>query len=373
LIAPAVNSTYFSFIVLTPDKTLIIRLSSIGDIVLASPLLRVLRKKFPASQIDFVTKKEYSGLVRNNPRVNFTFEFDAALGFSGLHHLKEKIRREQYDLILDIHGSLRSRYLRAAAGARDVMTINKRIAARTMLVKFKKNFYRNIVSVADRYIEPLRPFGIENDGEGLELFIPDEVMFGLSGRLAPLQLDRCGKVIGFCPSARHETKKWPHERFAAAGSLLARELNAKMLLFGSAADKSICDPIARSVNSGSDREQAVNLCGALNLLETAAAMEFCDVIVTNDSGLMHIASAMKKKIVALFGSTVKEFGFYPLGSDVTVLERPGLYCRPCSHVGRAKCPEGHFKCMAEIRVEDVVASVLKLLARDRLSKREEVP
>jgi lipopolysaccharide heptosyltransferase II len=370
LIAPAVNSTYFSLIVLTPDKTLIIRFSSIGDIVLASPLLRVLRKKFPAAQIDFVTKKEYSGLVRNNPHVNCTFEFDAALGLSGLHHLKEKIRREQYDLILDIHGSLRSRYLRAAAGARDVMTINKRIAARTMLVKFKRNFYRNTVSVADRYIEPLRTFGIENDGKGLELFIPDEVMFGVSGKLAPLRLNRYEKVIGFCPSARHETKRWPHERFAAAGSLLAREFDAKMLLFGSAEDKPICDPIAQSINSGSDQERAVNLCGVLDLLETAAAMEFCDIIVTNDSGLMHIATAMKKKIVAIFGSTVREFGFFPLGRDAIVLERAGLPCRPCSHIGRNKCPESHFKCMNEIQVEDVVQSVAGFIETADSSIRE---
>jgi lipopolysaccharide heptosyltransferase II len=356
VIAPPKNSPYFSFIVFTPDKTLVIRFSSIGDIVLVSPLLRVLRKKFPSAQIDFVTKKEYAELVRYNRNVNFTFEFDAAPGFGGLYHLKEKIRREQYDCILDIHGSLRSRYLRTAAGAKRVMTINKRIARRTMLVNFKKNFYRDTVSVADRYIEPLRVFGIENDGEGLELFIPDNVAFGTAGKMAPLNLNRFEKTVGICPSAKHETKRWPQERFAEAASRLAMDHDAKVLLFGGASDKAVCGWIAQAVNATCRRDTAADLSGSLTLLETAAAMEFCDVIVTNDSGLMHVASAMKKNIVAIFGSTVKEFGFFPVGGNAVVLERPGLPCRPCSHIGRDKCPEGHFKCMNEIRVEDVVRS-----------------
>lgn len=312
-------------------------------------------------QIDFVTKKEYSGLVRHNPHLNFTFEFDATLGFSSLVHLKEKIRREQYDLILDIHGSLRSRYLRTGSRARKIMTINKRIAERTVLVKFKKNMYRGIVPVADRYIEPLRIFGVENDGEGPELFIPDEVQHGVSGTMAALQLNRYERVIGFCPSARHETKRWPHERFAEVGSRLAKEYDAKILIFGSSADTSKCDAIARTINSTSDRERATDVSGKLSLLESAAAMEFCDIVVTNDSGLMHIASAMKKKIVAIFGSTVREFGFFPSGRDSIVLERLGLPCRPCSHIGRSTCPEGHFKCMNDIPVEEVVRAAASLL------------
>lgn len=341
----------------TPNKTLIIRFSSIGDIVLASPLLRVLRKKFPSSQIDFVTRKEYADLIRYNPNINFTLEFDATQGFRALRYLKEKIRREQYDLVLDIHNSIRSRYLRCMVGADDVMTINKRVIARMILVAFKKNYYRDIVSVADRYIESLQKHNIENDMKGLELYIPDNIMFAVSRRMATFELDRYKQIIGFCPSAKHSTKRWPQERFVEAGIRLANELDAKILVFGGTTDKSICSSIAQSINAVSEAKRAVDLSGEFSLLETAAAMEFCDVVVTNDSGLMHIASAMKKKIVALFGSTVREFGFFPIGEENIVLERTGLYCRPCSHIGLNECPEKHFKCMTDIQAAEVVQAV----------------
>jgi ADP-heptose:LPS heptosyltransferase len=122
---------------LTPNKTLVIRFSSIGDIVLASPLIRVLRKRFPSSQIDFVVRKEYTELVRYNPNINLTYEFDAQGGFKELQRLKSRIRRKKYDLIIDIHNSLRSRYLRSFSGSKKVVVINKRIVPRTMLVRFK--------------------------------------------------------------------------------------------------------------------------------------------------------------------------------------------------------------------------------------------
>ena len=347
----------------TPDKTLVIRFSSIGDIILASPLLRVFRKRFPSSQIDFVTRKEYTGLVRYNPNLNFAYEFDAQRGFNELRRLNSRIRREKYDLVIDIHNSLRSRYLRSIIGAKEVAILNKRIFARIMLVKFKKNFYRDIVSVADRYIEPVNKYGVENDGKGLEIFIPDESVFRVSGRMSSLKLHQYDKIIGFCPSAKHSTKRWPESRFIETGIRLVNELKAKILLFGGKDDAPLCRTIANGINQKLGNEQAVNLCNQFSLLETAATMQFCGVIVTNDSGLMHVAAAMKRKVVAIFGSTVREFGFFPVGTESVILEQNGLYCRPCSHIGRDHCPEGHFRCMNEIQVDEVVASVQNLAER----------
>lgn len=342
---------------LTPNKTLVIRFSSIGDVVLASPLIRVLRTRFPSSQIDFVVRKEYTELIRYNPNLNLTFEFDAQGGFQELHRLASTIRREKYDLIIDIHNSLRSRYIRSFSGAKEVVVINKRIFARTMLVRLKKNYYRDIVSVADRYIESVKTYGINNDTQGLELVIPDEIMFHVSGKMSSLKLHTYEKVIGFCPSAKHATKRWPEERFIEAGIRLVRELKAKIILFGGKSDTVLCTTIANGINKKSEGACAIEYSDQFSLLETAAAMQFCDVIVTNDSGLMHIAAAMKKKVVAIFGSTVREFGFFPIGIENIVIEREGLYCRPCSHIGRSKCPEGHFRCMNEIQVDDVVDSI----------------
>jgi lipopolysaccharide heptosyltransferase II len=347
-----------------PNKTLVIRFSSIGDIVLSSPLIRVLRAQFPSSQIDFVVRKEYAELVRYNPHLNIIYEYDVQTGLRGLRQLKKRIRSEKYDLVVDIHNSLRSRYLRSCIGANNVGVVDKRIFARTMLVKFKKNIYKAVVPVAERYIEPVKSSGIENDAQGLEIFIPDETMFKVSGKMSSLKLHTYKKVIGFCPSAKHVTKRWPEERFIETGIRLVNDLKAKILIFGGKNDSILCSSIANAINKNSESESAVEFSRQFSLLETSAAMQFCDVVLSNDSGLMHIAAAMKRKIVALFGSTVEEFGFYPIGTESIILERKKLKCRPCSHIGRDSCPKGHFRCMKEIQVDEVVDSIRAISSRD---------
>lgn len=345
----------------TPNKILVLRFSSIGDIVLSSPLLRVLRARFPQSQIDFVTRKEYAELVKSNPNLNYTFEFEATSGFGGLRALKKTIQKEGYDLIVDIHGSLRSRYLRRLSGSPEVVTVNKRLIERAVLVKLKKDIYKDSVSVADRYIESLRPYGLQNDGKGLELHIPDEVQFSAAGKIAKLRLNRFEKTIGLCPSARHETKQWPRERFVELGIRLAKELDSAILVFGGEADRTLGAEVASRIGESVPGDRTTSFCGQLSLLETAAAMDFCDVIVSNDSGLMHIANARQRSLVALIGSTVRQFGFLPQDSNSVVIQRDDLKCRPCSHIGRASCPEGHFRCMRDIAVEEVYSEVKRLL------------
>ncbi len=342
---------------IAPKKILIIRFSSIGDIVLATPLMRVLHASFPSSKIDFIVRKEYTELICNNKNLNSIYEFDAKTGLAGLRKLKNQLRAEHYNLVIDIHNSLRSRYLRWMLGANDVVVINKRIFSRTMLIRLKKNFYRGVISVADRYIEPLQKYRIENDGKGLELHISDEIRAQASAKMKKLSVQKSGMMIGFCPSAKHATKCWPLGRFAELGAKLSKDYDAKILLFGGQQDKEKCSFIAKTINSLSKEVSAINLSGELSLLESAIAMDACTIIVTNDSGLMHIAAAMKKKVVAIFGSTVREFGFFPVGTENAVVERDGLYCRPCSHIGREECPESHFRCMKEIQVEDVIKSI----------------
>jgi lipopolysaccharide heptosyltransferase II len=345
-------------------KTLVIRFSSIGDIVLSTPLLRVLRARFPQAQIDYVTRTEYAELVKSNSNLNHTYAFDAAGGFDSLRDLKKKIREEKYDLIVDIHDSLRSKYLRSLPGAKRVV-VDKRVLERSMLVNLKKNIYRGIVSVVDRYIEPLRQFGIENDGKGLELHIPDEILFRVSGKIATLKLNRFENVVGLCPGARHFTKRWPAERFTRVGIECAQNLDAKVILFGGEADSHLCDQICREINEKAGPERATSMCGKLTLLESAAAMEYCDIVITNDTGLMHLAAAMHKKIIAVFGSTVREFGFFPYDKNAVVLERRELECRPCSHIGRSECPEKHFRCMTEIDPNLVFTKARELLGKPK--------
>jgi len=345
----------------SPSKTLIIRFSSVGDIVLTTPLLRVLRQAFPASQIDFVTRTEYAELVRTNHNLNVTWTYDASTGFSGLRSLMRTLRAERYDLVLDLHNSIRSRYLRLGLGAVQMVAVNKRILRRWLLVNFKKNFYSGIVSVADRYIETLDRFGIRNDGKGPELHIPDELLFGISGKVASLRLHRFEKIIGLCPAARHATKEWPLDRYAEVAVRFCRERNGGVMIFGGSAEKARALELAQQIGIRIGSDRVISWVGELSLMESAATMEYCDVIVTNDSGLMHVAAAMNKKIVAIFGSTVREFGFAPVSDAAVILETEGLSCRPCSPIGRSRCPKNHFRCMLDVEPERVVETMSEMM------------
>ncbi len=341
-------------------KTLVIRFSSVGDIVLSSPLLRGLRKRFSEGQIDYATKKEYGELVKTNQNLNLTYELNSSGGFQELRKMKRRVMAEKYDLIVDIHNSIRSKYLRSFPGPQ-VAVVDKRVLDRLLLVKVKRNTYKEVVSVADRYIACVSGLGVENDGKGLDLHIPDEILFAVSGKIAKLTLSKYEKVIGLCPGSRHFTKRWPEDQFSKLGARLAKDEAAKILIFGAGEDAEIASGIAGYISEQCGKDCVTDFSGQFSLLETAAAMQFCDVIVTNDSGLMHIASAMHKKLVAVFGSTVREFGFFPVGTEHVIVEKNGLPCRPCSHVGRPQCPEGHFRCMRDIAVEDVHSQVYKLL------------
>jgi heptosyltransferase-2 len=339
-----------------PEKILVIRLSSVGDIILTSPLLRCLRARFPGARIDVLVKSEYIELVKFNPHVTNVIQL--AAGTRGeLSQLKNDIRDTGYDCILDLHNSLRSRWLRSFAGARRVRVVNKRVLRRLALVKWKKNLYRSVVPVADRYIETASSLGVENDGGGLEIHVPEEIRLLTDSKLSRFSLGPDAAVIGLVPGARHFTKRWPQERFVEIGVRLAKIPSAKLLLFGSKEEELACSDIAQLINSASGSGAAVNLAGKLSLLETAVAFDACRVVVTNDTGLMHLAAARKRKIVAIFGSTVKEFGFFPYGTENIVLENPGLACRPCTHIGRPACPLGHFNCMNQITAEDVLLAV----------------
>jgi heptosyltransferase-2 len=343
-------------------KILLIRFSSLGDIVLASPLIRMLRTSFPTAQIDFMVKREYADLLKCNPHLSSVIELRSD-DRAGLAALRERVRHERYDLILDIHDSLRSKYVRALSGARSVRVVNKRRLRRFILVRLKKNFYRRGAPVAERYLETVRRFGVRDDGAGLEQHVPPEIVESVGALMAKFRLERYGTVIGIAPMARHFTKRWPQERFVEFGIRYAKEAGAKILIFGSREETDACGDIAQMINAATATGAAESLAGRLTLIETAAVLDYCSLVVTNDSGLMHLAAARKRKVAAIFGSTVREFGFFPYGTENIVLERTGLPCRPCSHIGLAECPKGHFRCMKEIGVDEVLAAARALNTR----------
>ncbi len=343
-------------------KTLIIRFSSVGDIVLSSLLVRVLRKGFPHAQIDYLVRSRYAELLRNNPFLSTIIEFPEGGTFHDLRRLRRRIRSEGYDLIVDIHDSLRSRYL--CFGLRPVVRINKRKIARFALIKFKCDLYARFggaPGIAQRYLETVEHFGVADDGGGTELHLPPGASDRAAAVIREAGVSGTGCIVGIAPSARHNTKMWPRERYAEMALALIETHMARILLFGSPEDVVCCREIRDLILMANPRAIVADLAGRLSLTETAAAMDACAVVVANDSGLMHIAAARKRTLVAIFGPTVRQLGFFPPPETSVVVERLGLPCRPCTHIGLPVCPKGHFKCMNEIDAATVIAAVERSL------------
>lgn len=329
-------------------KILVIRFSSAGDIILTSPFLRALRRRYPEARVDFAIKEEFAPLVEHSPHVDRLIRLPAGAGLRVLMRLKSTLIAEiggEYDIVFDLHDSLRSRHLRFGLG-RQVSVVRKPTLAKWLLVRRKIDRLQPIVPIALRYLETGRSFGIEDDGDGLELHV--------GGTLAPITSSPGRPTIGIAPGARHYTKRWPAERFRALAESLVATTNARVVLFGAEGDRGLCADIARGL------PDSVNLAGRSTLLEAAAACDVCDVIVTNDSAMSHVAAARRRPVVAIFGSTVRQFGFAPFRTPSVVVENEGLYCRPCTSIGRESCPETHFRCMLELDVDRVAHAVREI-------------
>lgn len=338
----------------TIHTTLIFRLSSIGDIVLATPFIRILRRTFPESRIDFAVRREFSEILRYNPYLSNLYEIDASAGRNELQRWRDFFLTQQYDQVFDLHNNFRTKFMRAGLPA-PVVTVNKRSARRWLLTRFKWNLLRGEIPVAERYIETASAFGLVPDGAGAELHVPREIESRVKAAVRK-ENDR-QSILALCPGAKHWTKRWPVESF----TLLAREWTASpgraVFVLGGPEDQ----PLGNAIRQGAG-EKVRNFCGHFTILETAALLDLCDAVVSNDTGLMHIAAARRRPLVAIFGSTVQEFGFFPYLCSARILERTDLSCRPCSHIGLDACPRTHFRCMREIDPERVSAALHDLLA-----------
>ncbi len=330
---------------LQPSRILVIRFSSIGDILLATPLLRLLRQRFSGARIDMVIKEQYKPLLAHNPYIDSLYTLNTPGSFRELRDLRKRLPKD-YDLVVDIHNNLRSRYL--TFRMRGKRKICKHKFKRFLLVAFNFNVYRKITPVYRRYLQTVTKWGITDDGEGLELYVDESVNKRISTWLDAQDVRPQKTIVGIVPGASFWNKRWPVEKFSAVCEHLCANCDARILLFGSSDEQHIAQAIAESFG-----KKAVNCAGELSLIETACALSRCDAVITNDSGLMHMATALKIPTVAIFGPTTRELGFFPTGPNTAVVERPDLYCRPCTHIGMNRCPEKHFRCMKEIEPEEV--------------------
>jgi heptosyltransferase-2 len=319
-------------------KILIIRLSSIGDILLSTSLIRSIKKINPEIQIDFVLKEEFFELMQNNPNLTNIHRYTK-------HSFEKQILvnaliANKYELVIDLQNNLRSREIARPLHCK-ILRFKKNNFKKFLLVHFKINKLKDAPQIPVRYAKTV---SVELDIEGLDCFTEN---------LPDPRLDKNEKYIGLCPGAKHFTKRWPKEYFIELGNSL-ESAGYKVVLFGGLEEVELCFEIENQIKN------AVNLCNT-SILQVGSDMKMCKAIYTNDSGLMHLASAIKVPVIAFFGSTVREFGFYPYKAKSIELENKNLSCRPCTHIGRKSCPKIHFKCMKEIKPELAFNSLNNLL------------
>jgi heptosyltransferase-2 len=307
------------------QKILIIRLSSIGDILLTTPLIRSIKKINPLVQIDFVLKEEFFELMQNNQYLTNIHKYTKH-GFDK-QILTNALISNKYELVIDLQNNLRSREIVRPLHCQ-ILRFKKNNFKKFLLVHFKVNKLKDAHQIPVRYAEAT---DVELDSEGIDFFTTNE---------PDPKLNANEKYIGLCPGAKHFTKRWPTEYFIELGNSL-ESAGYKIVLFGGLEEVELCFELENQIKN------SLNLCNS-SILQVGSDMKMCRAIYTNDSGLMHLASAIKVPVIAFFGSTVKEFGFYPYKAKSIELEINNLSCRPCTHIGRKSCPKIHFKCMKEI-------------------------
>lgn len=324
-------------------KILILRFSSIGDIVLTTPVLRCIKTQMPEVEIHYATKKQYASILSSNPYIAKLHLFEN----KKLPVLMDDLAKEKFDLIIDLHNNLRTFLIKNNLNIAS-SSFRKINFQKWLMVKFKINRLPD-KHIVDRYLETASELGIVNDGLGSDFFIHENDQVQINSLPQVFQHGYIAVVIG----ALHFTKKLPNEKIIE----LCRQINRPVILIGGKEDFENGEFISAS------GENILNACGKYSIGQSASLLQQSIKVFTHDTGMMHIAAAFKKDIISVWGNTIPEFGMYPYYGNQRnleqqrienkILEMKGLYCRPCSKIGFEKCPQGHFKCMMEIRFDSV--------------------
>ncbi len=313
-------------------KVLVIRFSSIGDIVLTSPVIRCLHEQLNA-EVYVITKEIFADIYRNNPHVHKVIAIR-----SDVMEVRAELEAVKFDFIADLHHNYRSvqvkRMCKAPAASFPKLNVQKFV-----YVKLGLNHMPDI-HIVDRYFEAVKPLGVKNDGKGLEYFIKA----GNHVDLSSLPVSHQNGFVAVTAGAKFATKELPFEKMIA----VIRSLNRPVVLLGGKDDIAKGQKISEACGA-----IIYDACGKFNLDQTASLLQQAELVISHDTGMMHIAAAFKKKIYSVWGNTVPDFGMYPYlpGYGSRIIEVKGLNCRPCSKLGYAECPLGHFKCMNDIPLE----------------------
>ncbi len=327
-------------------KFLIIRFSSIGDVILTTPLVRCLRAKFPGAQIDFLVKKEFAVVLSGNPHINNIITFNKNDNRNELKRIRMHIIFSRYSVILDIQKNIRSMLI-CANSRTGVTGFSKKILARDLLIRFKLNIYKEIKPVYLRYFESVETLGVEYDGKGTEVYPSIEESDKISEILKQNKIASEIPILVIAPGAQWENKRWPADGFAKASDTFCMQNGAYPVLIGGPGDVEICNQVQSLMKTPS-----LNLSGKLSLMGSASMLGLAKMVFTNDTGMLHMAQAMKTPVVAIYGPTTRELGFFPLPENSRVAEID-ISCRPCTQKGLHSCPKKHFRCMNDLKPEMV--------------------
>jgi heptosyltransferase-2 len=337
-------------IFLSPDL-LVVRFSAIGDVLLTTPLLRAIRTKWPGARVTFLTKCQHVPLVSDNPNVTEVFGITPE---DTTRSLAARIRSVRYTHMLDLQGGLRTLPLRLLARGTWSGFSHRRLA-RELLIRFKRDAYPEHVPVAERYFEAAADLNVEPDGGPPEFFLNPVAEEKAASWLARAGVGTTRPLVAIAPGAAHATKRWPIEHWIK----LVRQIvptGADVVSLGGPEDSAIGAELAARCGA-----QVSSAAGELSLQETGAVIKRAAVLITGDTGVMHMATGVGTPVVALFGPTVRQFGFFPYNAHASVVERE-LGCRPCSSHGSAECPLEHHLCMREILPDMVLTRLTRILA-----------
>jgi ADP-heptose:LPS heptosyltransferase len=310
-------------------KILVTRFSSIGDVVLTTPVVRCLKKQIPNATIHFITKKPFSSILENNPYIDKLITIKASI-----NEVISELKTEKYDWIIDLHKNVRTlslkQKLRAPSRSFPKMNLEK-----WMLVKLKIDKMPKI-HVVDRYFETVKHLGIKNDSLPCDFFLAKDSFVNIAETFSI-----SSPYITIALGAQFATKRLPFKKLTE----IITEINEPIILIGGTMD----NELATEIISHFPLKSIKNACGGFSLQQSASIVKQSKVLLTNDTGMMHIASCFEIPIVSVWGNTVPSLGMYPYFPKspelFSIHEVKNLNCRPCSKIGYKKCPKSHFNCM----------------------------
>jgi lipopolysaccharide heptosyltransferase II len=321
-------------------KFLVIRFSSIGDIILTSPVVRCLKNQFDGeAEIHFVTKNKFKYLVEHNPNITKVLTIKDKVS-----EITEELKAENYDFAIDLHNNLRSGQVKRRADGVS-LSFQKLNLEKWLLVNLKVNKLPN-EHIVNRYLKPLKYFDVAYDEKGLDYFLPSDFSFEKAYELG---LPKTKPYVVFAIGGSFLTKRLPTHKIIE----ICQKLSHKVVLIGGPEDAETAKEIETKTGSN-----CVSLCGKISVHQSAWIIKNALGVISHDTGMMHIAAAFNKPLASVWGNTIPEFGMYPLmplvdASPTEIFEVKNLGCRPCSKLGFEKCPKKHFKCMEEINSNQV--------------------